>query len=432
MDFYLIDVLSIIFEALIINTFFNAVGSKGNNKWLKLVNYLSFILVLSVIYLLTDLVWIKLILLFVYMFVLSLSHNISIKLRWLSVLILFIIINVVEMLVGFIMSAVFFMTVSTIRETILYYTVGVLASKTLTFLIAKLIQFKNKTNDIKVSKSIIALYSIFPIITLAVGIILIGGFGADISPMYSVVGVIAEILLVIANISVFYIFERYARKTNTQFELQLEQEQLKLQSQYLEEKIEKQILSAKEMHDLKNQLFAIKQLLINNTSDGISKIDEICQVVEGMQCIVYTSNKSIDSLINSKKKEIDLNNISFKCDCYISGFDEINDLDLCVLLGNLLDNAIEACLKLESRRSIKLSFKQFDNYLNIIIRNTYINDNNEKLYTTKVNKLIHGFGLKSVKSIVEKYEGNYQIIKADGFFTTSILLKNTKDKPVMT
>lgn len=431
MDFYLIDVLSIIFEALIINTFFDSVGSK-KNKWLKLGNYLSFILILSIIYLFVDIVWIKLIILFVYMFILSLSHNISIKFRWLSVLILFIIINVVEMLVGFIMSAVFSMTVSAIRETILYYTVGVLASKTLTFLIAKLIQFKNKTNDIKVSKSIIALYSIFPIITLAVGIILIGGFGADIDPIYSVIGVIAEILLVIANISVFYIFERYARKTNIQFELQLEQEQLKLQSQYLEEKIEKQTLSAKEMHDLKNELFAIKQLLLNNTDAGINKIDEICQVVEGMQSIVYTSNTSIDSLINSKKKEIDSNSINFKCDCYISGFDEINDMDLCILLGNLLDNAIEACLKLECNKNIRLNFKQVDNFLNIIIKNTYNNENNEELSTTKDNKLNHGYGLKSVKAIVEKYEGDFQVIKDDSYFTISILLKNTKDKPVMT
>lgn len=432
MDFYLIDVLSIIFEALIINTFFDSVGSKKNNKWLKLGNYLSFILILSIIYLFVDIVWIKLIILFVYMFILSLSHNISIKFRWLSVLILFIIINVVEMLVGFIMSAVFSMTVSDIRETILYYTVGVLASKTLTFLIVKLIQFKNKTNDIKVSKSIIALYSIFPIITLVVGIILIGGFGTDIDPIYSVIGVIAEILLVIANISVFYIFERYARKTNIQFELQLEQEQLKIQSQYLEDKIEKQILSAKEMHDLKNELFAIKQLLLNNTDAGINKIDEMCQVVEGMQSIVYTSNTSIDSLINSKKKEIDSNSINFKCDCYISGFDEINDMDLCILLGNLLDNAIEACLKLECNKNIRLNFKQVDNFLNIIIKNTYNNENNEELSTTKDNKLNHGYGLKSVKAIVEKYEGDFQVIKDDSYFTISILLKNTKDKPVMT
>lgn len=432
MDFYLIDVLSIIFEALIISTFFDSVGNKKDNKWLKLGNYFSFILILSIIYLFVDIVWIKLIILFVYMFILSLSHNISIKFRWLSVLILFIIINLVEMLVGFIMSAVFSMTVSTIRETILYYTVGVLASKALTFLIVKLIQFKNKTTCIKVSKSIIALYSIFPIITLVVGIILIGGFGADIDPIYSVIGVIAEILLVIANISVFYIFERYVRKTNIQFELQLEQEQLKLQSQYLEEKIEKQTLSAKEMHDLKNELFAIKQLLLSNTDAGINKIDEICQVVEGMQSIIYTSNTSIDSLINSKKKEIDLNNINFKCDCYISGFDEINDMDLCILLGNLLDNAIEACLKLDYNRNIRLNFKQVDNFLNIIIKNTYNNENNEELSTTKDNKLNHGYGLKSVKAIVEKYEGDFQVIKDDSYFTISILLRNTKDKPVMT
>ena len=318
-----------------------------------------------------------------------------------------------------------------IRDTILYYTVGVLASKTLTLLVVKLIQFKNKSNDIKMSKSLIVLYSVFPIITLVVGIILIGGFGADIDPLYSIFGVLAEILLVVANISVFYLFERYSIKSNKEFEMELEQNQLNLKREYLEDKLEKQILSAKEMHDLKNELFAIKQLLKEDFDSGIKKIDEVCQIVNGMQNIVYTSNDSVDALINNKKKIIDANDIDFKCDCYISGFEGINIIDLCVLLGNLIDNAIEACLKLDLNRKIQLSFRQVNDSLNIIIKNTFINDGNLELSTTKKNKLNHGYGLGSIKAIVKKYNGYVDINKSDELFTVSILLNSVEDVHIM-
>lgn len=424
MYFYLIDVLSIIFEAFIIFIFFNTIGISKIKKWIKISCYSLFIIVLCFVYYFIDLVWIKVLLLFIFIYLLSLLHDISARFRWLSVLLLFIIINAVEMLVGFIMSAVFSMTVKAIQDTILYYTVGVLASKTLTLLVVKLIQFNKKSNDIKVSKSIIALYSIFPVITLSVGVILISGFGTNIDPTYSVIGAIAEILLVIANISVFYIFEIYARKSTKQFELELEQSQLIIQTQYLEEKIEKQTISAKEMHDLKNQLFAIRSLINEDPDKGARKIDELCQIVEGMQRIVYTTNVSIDSLINSKKKFIDEYNIEFKCECFISGFDGIDIIDICILLGNLMDNAIEACLKINSKRSIKLSFKQVDSYLNITVKNTYFNEGNDELVTTKENKFNHGYGIKSVKSIVKKYGGDFQIIKDNDYFIVSILLKN--------
>ena len=423
MGFYFVDVLSIFFEALIIYTFFNTIGIKKDNKWLILCNYASFIFVLSVLYWFIDIVWIKLFVLFIYMFVLSLAHNINNRFRWISILILFVVINVIEMLVGFLMSAIFSMTVSAIRDTILYYAVGVLASKSLTLLFVKLIQFKNKTNSIKISKSIIVLYSVFPIITLVVGIILIGGFGADIDPMYSVFGVIAEALLVIANISVFHLFEIYASKTNKEFEIELENSQLVLQRQYLEDKIEKQTLSAKEMHDLKNQLFAIRQLLNENVDKGLKKIDDICQVVTGMQNIIYTSNESLDALINSKKHLIDINDIDFKCECFISGFEGINIIDLCILLGNLLDNSIEACLKLDSNRMIQLNFRQVDNYINITIKNTFKNEGNEDYSTTKENKFAHGHGLNSVAAIVNKNNGFIDIQKNEVFLLFLYYLK---------
>ena len=126
-------------------------------------------------------------------------------------------------------------------------------------------------------------------------------------------------------------------------------------------------------------------------------------------------------------KVIDEYNIDFKCECFVSGFDGIDVIDICVLLGNLLDNAIEACLKINSNRSIKLRFKQVENYFSIVVKNTFLNEDNDDLVTTKENKMNHGFGIKSVKSIVKKYGGDFQIIKDDDYFIVSILLKNCND-----
>lgn len=366
---------------------------------------------------------IKIAFLFVYCFILSLSNKIDKKFRWLSVLILFIIINAVELVVGFFMSLIFSTTVEIIKNSILYYTVGVLASKSITILIVKLIQFKYKSNEINLPKSVILLFSIFPIITLGVGILLIGVFGVDINPKYAGVGVISELLLIIANITVFYLFEIYAKKNNEEYFLKIEQESLKLQTKYLEEKIDKQIVSSKEMHDLKNKLFAIKNMLENNYTDGINKIDEVCEIVQGMQNITYTSNNAIDSLINSKKRTIDDNNINFKCECYVCGFESYNEIDLCALIGNLLDNSIEACLNIKDR-IIKLYFKQVDEYLNIIIKNTYSKDMIiQDFKTSKNNKDLHGFGLLNVETICKSYNGSIKIYQND-YFEVSVLLRN--------
>ncbi len=424
MYFHLIDIISILFEAFIIFSFYKSLGNKKINIWLLLSTYVSFILISSIITVFIDSSIIRMIVLFIYIFILSLLYEFNNKIRWFSILLLFIIINISEIIIGLLMTIIFSKTVNEIQNTLLYYTVGVLCSKSLAYLIIKFIQLKNKATSIKVSKSIILLYSILPIITLMIGIMLIGGLGTNITSRYSTYGVIAEILLVIANISVFYIFENYVNKANLEHKLELETEQHNIETKYLEEKIEKQILSAKEMHDLKNQLFAIKDLMHSDQNDGINKINEICEIVEGMQNIVYTTNTSLDSLINSKKTKINLYNIEFLCDCFIASFNNIDNIDLCIIVGNLLDNAVEASLKIETNRKIILNFRQVNNFLNIIIKNRYNKEDNQNLETTKNNKLNHGFGLNNIKSIIKKYDGNLQIIKDEDYFITSVLIKN--------
>lgn len=183
--------------------------------------------------------------------------------------------------------------------------------------------------------------------------------------------------------------------------------------------------SSKAMHDLKNQLFAIKELVKRGDTKGLKKIEEICDTVSAIQNIIYTNDTEVDALINSKAHMASIDRISLSCRCYFSGFGKIDKLDLCVLIGNLLDNAIESCKKIETERFIEMNILQRANMVNIIVVNPYVGEINNKdgVYNTgKGDKYAHGFGLKSVKSIVNKYDGDIKITSEKNLFTVSILL----------
>ena len=97
-------------------------------------------------------------------------------------------------------------------------------------------------------------------------------------------------------------------------------------------------------------------------------------------------------------------------------------MDLCSILSNLLDNAIEACCKLEYSRYINLEMLIFKNQFNIKIINSSNGDykmENGKFKTTKRGDL-HGIGIGHIKSIVENYGGIYDIKPESEVFTTHI------------
>lgn len=424
--FDFINVLSIFFEAIIIKNFLSTISKTYvlKKKFVFMV-YIVYIIILSLIFIFISNAWIKLSCVFISILLISLIYDIDRKKRIFGTIILFIIMNLSELLIGFIMSAIFYMTVNEIRDSILYYSVGMLASKSITLLFVKIFKYKYKPQELQISMNLIFLFSLFPLSTFGVGVILIGGFGTNVNPFFSISGIIAMITLFVANLLVFYLFEHDGRQQNIKNNLEIEKVQLKTETEYLKEIIEKQTLSAKEMHDLKNELFAIRELLSTNSQEGIEKINEVCEIVVAMQSIVYTGDVSVDALINSKVYNFKKEEIVFKCECFISGFGSIKQIDLCVLLGNMLDNAIEACSKVEKNKTISLSFLQKGNYIGIQVKNSFnaiLNVEKEEIVTTKINKESHGFGLKSIKLISEKYQGSFEVEKEDNIFIASVLL----------
>lgn len=106
-------------------------------------------------------------------------------------------------------------------------------------------------------------------------------------------------------------------------------------------------------------------------------------------------------------------------------FPKIDETDLCVILANLLDNAIEAASK-EEKRNIRLSTNIVGNYFRIVVQNQIARSvlkNNKNLGTTKKNQKIHGFGLQSVEDAVVRNDGMSNFSEENGWFVADIMLK---------
>ncbi len=234
------------------------------------------------------------------------------------------------------------------------------------------------------------------------------------------------ILLFGATIILFITYQRNVQKVNRILSAQSEISRLETEKTYYEilERQDEQLLSY--AHDAKNHLAIIKNLNKDETID--SYIDEMSESLKSYNSISRSGNKALDVIINKYTTECDLKNISFDYDVRATNLKCIYDYDLVSILGNLLDNAVEA-----SEKSLQkfISFKTncVNSYDVIIISNSCDNAPNsrgEKLITTKSNTSIHNIGIKNVKKAAAKYDGdmswNYDRDKKT--FTATVMIRN--------
>ena len=180
------------------------------------------------------------------------------------------------------------------------------------------------------------------------------------------------------------------------------------------------------IHDYKHKVLVIKHWL----DEG--KIEELKDFIENesetlAQKIYYikTGNEVVDAIINTKQNLAEKKGINFSVNVKIPPECIVSDIDFVCIFGNLIDNAIEAC-ETQSEKRIEIIVKEIKKLLIIKVINSYKGKLPDKLSTTKKEKRFHGIGLKNVKSILEKYDGTYQMIKEDDEVITKIMILNKK------
>lgn len=252
-----------------------------------------------------------------------------------------------------------------------------------------------------------------------------------ISPkIYYILLPLISILLGLSLIIVVYILKTMIDSEEKDKKLLLIEHQFDMQSNYIDN-LQKHYNDIRKIkHDIKNHIICLKSLAdSNNLNEMKSYLSKLDNVVETSNFKIKTGHPISDCIINEKFNIATSKHIDFNCNFLIPKNISIDSLDLCIILGNSLDNAIEACDKITNlniHKEINLKSYMKELYLLIEIRNSIqepIKYVNNKIQTTKPNKLIHGIGLSSIKQIAEKYNGFVDIIQEKNFFNLSIMLQ---------
>jgi C4-dicarboxylate-specific signal transduction histidine kinase len=174
-------------------------------------------------------------------------------------------------------------------------------------------------------------------------------------------------------------------------------------------------------HDLKYQINLLKQ----NPEQCDTLLQNVEKAFQAYDSTVVTGNDTLNVILTERAMECIKNEIAMNCMVDGKLFTFMSDVDLYTLFGNALDNAIEAVRTLEEdRRSISITSYTMGEMFSVCIR-TYCDvqpkiENGLPL-TTKSNKERHGYGMSSIKRIVEKYGGNMQVVVRDGVFNLTLL-----------
>lgn len=236
---------------------------------------------------------------------------------------------------------------------------------------------------------------------------------------------ISSLLIVGITYYVFMKLNKFYKEKNSYKIIEIKNEMLTKEIEE-KEKIYEEI--RKTHHDFKNHIICIEKLLEHEKLELASEyIDNLKKEKFQVYTWIKTGNDVVDAILNQKKSEGISKNINIDIKAVIPNNININPMDMCVILGNALDNGIEANEKIVDidERNIKVRIKPYKDYLFIEISNpTVFNpiDEDGKLKTSKEDKQKHGFGIKSIKSVVDKYNGILSYEYNKGKFILSIML----------
>lgn len=177
-------------------------------------------------------------------------------------------------------------------------------------------------------------------------------------------------------------------------------------------------------HDIKHHLQCIQN--ISDNSQVQSYVDSINARISQYEQFFRTGNRILDIVLHEKTLQAERNGIRLQVYAAVDSLDFLDAVDLCAILSNALDNALEATMQVhDAERVVHVRIMTVSGCLTIKVENPYsgtLRRENGRLLTSKDNPSMHGLGLISIAHSVEKYGGDYSIRAQDGVFVLSIAI----------
>ena len=175
-------------------------------------------------------------------------------------------------------------------------------------------------------------------------------------------------------------------------------------------------------HDYRNHIQTMKVHAANGEYEEIVKyLDMLDDDLTNVETVIRTGNRMADAILNSKLSLAAEKEINVKAEAKIPVSLTISEVDLCIVISNLLDNAIEACMELPpDKRLIRIYMEMKGNYLYLALTNTAGGKKKRGFGTTKGEG--HGLGIARVDAVIKKCGGYITRASEDEAFSTEVLL----------
>ena len=238
---------------------------------------------------------------------------------------------------------------------------------------------------------------------------------ADVTlDIWTILAVVLMMSVLVLNMNRQYEVEKELARLKTEQAELLERDYTTLNNAYA--------INAKLFHDFHNHIGILRQLLTHTkVEEAIQYLDELQTPVQEITETVWTGDETVDYIINSKAITAKKSGVQYQAQVEFPRHTNLRSVDLCAVLGNLLDNALEAAQQVPEKeeRFVRLTIRRINQMLIIKVENSFSNPPVSKdgvLTTLKAKNGLHGWGLKSAQTAAEKYDGTVQTSYTDKGF----------------
>lgn len=392
------------------------------NKVIELLIFLAYYVLNSMLHLMLGNPYVNLIANIIMYFMVAMIYIGTIKSYLFSTVLIFATMIIVESIVVLIVSG-------SGSEINMIWTF--VANSLITLLLVVLLErFKHIKDDLVLSKVQWISLFIFPIGSIIIFYVLV----SDITDMKLI---ISCVLLLTFNIFIFFVYDMVNKEYRKKLEAKLSYQQLKFESdiyQMEKQAYQRQLFMVNSArtdleslkHDYKNHNISLKTFIQNgNKEEALKYIDNLSFDFIDYGIYSNTGNIAIDSIVNYKIEQAKRKGINVNLTIQIPGSLKITSFDINTILGNLMDNAIEAVELCDKEKVITLQLEMDRGIFYIFITNPYSKQPeiiSNEILTTKADKDAHGFGITNVKKVIDKYHGEISLNIHEGQFRVDVMM----------
>lgn len=425
----IIDVITCIFEVFIFDVFFKGVMQRKHKY--TIYNLIIYLFAVGSVFLVNSFNNSKLNLIaniVIYFIILVVAFEGSIKETIFYFIIFYTAFAGVEIIFEFLLSLILGENYRWSAQNELFKLIVCCLEKLTIFIILFIIKKRLNKEEYGMDNKLLICSSILPISTFGIySALLYSHLMEKLSGLNEMILVIGCVFLLISNAIIFLMFDYIFRLNKEKQTLEISSLKTDMEKKYYDRMEAVNIEQAHYMHDFKFLLKTIGDLAIQEQNEEIKSVIQDMKIRIGeIEDELFCRNKVLNTILCEKKREANDNNITYNA--YVEPGIDLNfiqDIDIIIIMGNIIDNALEACEKVEDGYvDINIFGTQKGHFLVMKVENKFdgvLKRQGKKFYSTKESSSKHGMGIENVRNCIEKYGGFLQTEVEDNIFTASVI-----------